>query len=217
MTEATLLQEVIEIVRVGLARPQSLWQLAVIAVGLIAGALLSRIVGRRVRARGDDEARGHGLRVDVLRFSIEGIRRLAFPVGAFVTMLIGGIVLRAGGLVQRFADIQLLRLALTLLAAMAVIRLFVYVLRRSLPRATWLGSFERGIALVIWFGVALYLTGLLHDAMDTLESIRVPLGKSQITAWDLLIAAGSVFATVLAALWIGSSIEARLMRAQSMS
>src|SRR4030095_11742912 len=116
MPEATLLQEVIEIVRVGLARPQSLWQLAVIAVGLIAGALLSRIVGRRIRARADAEARGHGLRVDVLRFSIEGIRRLAFPVGAFVTMLIGGIVLRGGGLVQRVAAIQLLRLAATVLS-----------------------------------------------------------------------------------------------------
>ncbi len=34
MAEPTLLQEVVEIVRVGLARPQSLWQLLVIAVGL---------------------------------------------------------------------------------------------------------------------------------------------------------------------------------------
>ena len=34
MADPTLLQEVIEIVRVGLARPQSLWQLAVIGIGL---------------------------------------------------------------------------------------------------------------------------------------------------------------------------------------
>jgi hypothetical protein len=45
--------------------------------------------------------------------------------------------------VSRFADFQLVRLT-TLLAAMAVIRLVVYVLRRPLPRATWIGSFERG-------------------------------------------------------------------------
>jgi hypothetical protein len=65
--------------------------------------------------------------------------------------------------VQRTADVQLLRLALTLFGAMAAIRLFVYVLRRALPRSKWISSFERAIALTIWVLVALYLTGLLTD------------------------------------------------------
>jgi hypothetical protein len=38
MAEPTLLQEVAEIVRVSPARPQSLWQLLVIAIGLASGA-----------------------------------------------------------------------------------------------------------------------------------------------------------------------------------
>jgi multisubunit Na+/H+ antiporter MnhC subunit len=47
------------------------------------------------------------------------MRRLAFPVTAFLVMVIGALVLRVSGLVQRVADVQLLRLALTLVAAMA--------------------------------------------------------------------------------------------------
>jgi small-conductance mechanosensitive channel len=217
MSEPTLLQEVIDIVQVGLARPQSLWQFAVIALGLVGGVLAARGVARRIRARADAEAGAGRLRTDVLRFSIDGMRRLAFPVSAFLIVLAGALALRGGGLVSRYADFQLVRLVLTLLAALAVIRLVVYVLRRSLPRATWLGSFERWIALLIWMAVALHLTGVLSDVIGTLESTRVAIGKSRISAWDLLIGAVSVLATVLAALWVGSSLEARLMRAESLT
>lgn len=216
MAEPTLLQEVIDVVQAGLSRPQSLWQLGVIAIGIVVGGLVSRAVSRRIHARADAQP-PYGLRTDVLRFSIAGIRRLAFPVSAFLIVLAGAMALRTSGLVSRFVDFQLLRLALTLLAAMAVIRLVVYVLRRSLARAAWLGTFERGIALLIWSAVALYLTGVLADVIAALESVRLPIGRSQISMWDLVIGASSVLATVLAALWLGSSIESRLMGADSMN
>ena len=82
---------------------------------------------------------------------------------------------------QRVSDVQLLRLALTLLAAMAAVRLAVYILRRSLPASKWLGAFERWIALLIWIAVALHLTGVLGDVSAALESIRLsgrPVGRS---------------------------------------
>jgi small-conductance mechanosensitive channel len=217
VAEPALLQELIELVQGGLARPQSLWQLGVIGIGLVVGWMLSRGIRRRVELRVAAEARTKGLRTDLLRFSVEGIRRLAFPVGAMLTMLAGGLLLRAGGLVQRVGDVRLLRLALTLLAAMAVVRLVIYVLRRSLPGSAWLGTFERWIALLVWIGVALYLTGVLGDVVAALESIRFPVGRSQISLWDLLIGAVSVVITVIAALWLGSSIESRLMRAETLT
>ena len=146
-----------------------------------------------------------------------GMRRLAFPVTAFLVMVIGGLVLRVSGLVQRVADVQLLRLALMLVARDGSGRLVVYVLRRALPRSTWLGTFERWIALLIWVGVALYLTGVLGDVVSSLESVRFSVGKSHITLWDVLIGALSVVVTVLAALWLGSTVEARLMDAESLT
>jgi small-conductance mechanosensitive channel len=217
MAEPTLLQDVIEFVRGGFARPQSLWQLAVIGVGLAFGWLVARTMRHRVDARVAAESRQPGLRTDLLRFSVEGIRRLAFPVSALLAMVAGGLVLRMAGLVQRVGDVQLLRLALTLLAAMAVVRLVVYVLRRTFPRSAWLGTFERWIALLVWLVVALHLTGVLSDVIATLESMRIPVGRSQISLWDLLIGAISVVITVLAALWLGSAIESRLMRADTLT
>ena len=217
MAEPTLLQEVVEIVQVGLARPQSLWQLLVIALGLANGALAARHIRQRVDAQVAAEQRSGGFRTDLLRFSVAGMRRLAFPVTAFLVMVIGGLVLRASGLVQRVADVQLLRLALTLVAAMAAVRLAVYVLRRALPRSTWLGTFERWIALLIWLAVALYLSGVLGDVVGSLESVRFSVGKSKISLWDVLIGALSVIVTVIAALWLGSSVEARLMDAESLT
>ena len=217
MSEPTLLQEVADIVQGGLARPQSLWQLAVIVAGLAAGWLVTQAVRRQIKARVAAETQHAGFRTDLRRFSVEGIRRLAFPVSALVVMIAGGLLLRAAGLVQRVSDVQLLRLALTLLAAMAVVRLAVYVLRRSLPGSAWLGAFERWIALFVWLGVALHLTGVLGDVIGALESVRLPVGRSQISVWDLLIGAVSVLVTVLAALWLGSTIESRLMSAETLT
>jgi small-conductance mechanosensitive channel len=155
--------------------------------------------------------------VDVLKFSIAGISRLAFPLSAMVLTVAGGLAMRAAGLVRGTDDVQLLRLALTLFGAMAAIRMFVYVLRRALPRSKWISSFELAIALTIWALVALYLTGLLADLAEALESIRLPIGRSQLTLLDLLTAIISVGLTLVAALWVGSVVEARLLAAATLT
>src|SRR4030095_5113659 len=80
-----------------------------------------------------------------------------------------------------------------------------------------LGTLERWIALLIWLGVALYLSGVLGDVVASLESVRFSVGKSKISLWDILIGALSVVVTVIAALWFCSSVEARLMGAESLT
>jgi len=210
---APLLHEIVRIVQQELSRPQHLWQLAVVG-GALAGAwFFSRITRRRVEARVQAESRKPAGGVDLLQFSIDGFRRLAFPVSAMVLLALGGLGMRAAGLVRRTGDIQFLRLAFTLVAAAAAIRLFVYVLRRSFPRSNWIGTFERAIALVIWMIVALHVTGLLADLIEVFEAVHIPVGRQRLTLWDLLVGAVSVVLTLLAALWIGSVIEARLMAA----
>lgn len=217
MTEHALLNEVIQIVREGLTRPQYVWQLVVIAAALLLAAVFARGVQARIRERMQAAIYQPGIGVDVLRFSIDGFRRLAFPVTALLLVIAGGIVLKASGLVQRTGELPLLRLALTLLVAMAAVRLFVYILRRTFKQSTWIGTFERAIALTIWVFVALEVTGLLADLEQALAAIRLPIGRTQVTLWDLIVGAVSVVLTVLAALWIGSSIESRLMGATSLA
>ena len=217
MTRQTLFEEVLHVLINELARPPQAWQLAIIAAALLVGWFCARHVERRARETLAAAATApHGVRIDVLKFSIDGFRRLAFPVAAMVLMVAGGLALYFGGVVRE-QEVHLLRLALLLLGAMAAIRLFVYVLRRSFQRAAWIGTFEVGIAIAIWIVVALHVTGLLDDLIRQLDAVRFPLGKPPLSLWDILAGLVSVVLTVLAALWIGSVIEARLMEAKSLA
>ncbi len=216
MNRRTLFEEVVHSLRNELHTPQA-WQLAVIAVALLGAWFYARHIEQRVRDRLAAAASDkHGVRLDVLKFSIDGFRRLAFPITAVLLVTLGGLCLYFADIV-RWEQAHLLRLALLLLCAMAAIRLLVYVLRRSLPRAAWIGTFEVAIGLTIWFVVALHVTGLLENLIGQLDSIRFPLGKTALTLWDILAGAFSVVLTVLAALWAGSVVEARLMRADSIA
>ena len=212
----TLFDSVLRSLQQEASLPQDIWQLAIIAVALLAGWWYAKRVRRRTEQRMHDvAASSQGRRVDVLRFSIAGYRRLALPVVAILVMVIGGLALYLTR-VAALDDMHLLRLAVLLLGAMAAIRLFVYILRRSLPRAAWIGSFELGIALTIWVMVALHVTGLLGDLIGYLDSIHFPIGKPPLTLWDLL-AVGQCGADCARALWVGSVIESRVMGATSLT
>ena len=217
MNRQTLFEEVAHVLRNELLHAPQAWQLAVIAIALLGAWFYARHIEQRVRDRlAAAAANNQGVRVDVLKFSIDGFRRLAFPITAMLLMILGGLALYFAGVI-RYEQAHLLRLALLLLGAMAAISLFVYVLRRSLPRAAWIGTFELAIALTIWLFVALHVTGLLDDLIGHLDSIRFGLGKTALTLWDIVAGAFSVILTVLAALWAGSIVEGRLMEAASLT
>ena len=217
MNRETLFEHVLHVLRNELSHPPQAWQLVIIAVALLAGFFYARRVEQHARQRLAAAATANqSVRVDVLKFSIDGFRRLAFPVAAMALLILGGLALYFSGM-ARTGEVHLLRLALLLLGAMAAIRLFVYVLRRSLQRAAWIGTFELAIAFTIWIVVALYVTGLLDDLVEYLDAVRFPLGKPPLTLWDLVAGVVSVILTVLAALWAGSVIEARLMGTKSLA
>jgi small-conductance mechanosensitive channel len=208
--------ELVEAIGNGLARPVHLWTLVAVVLAIAGGAVAARLVRSRTQARLDAATAAGGLHVDALRFSIEGVRRLAFPLAAQALLWVGEGALRASGLIATAADARLLRLAMTLFAAMAAIRLLVYVLRRVLKNLTLLGVFERTIALAIWLVIALHAVGWLVAVVAWLEHTSIAFGKSRVSLWVLLMGAVSVLVTLLGSLWLGSSIEARLMRAASL-
>lgn len=210
------LDELLQALAEGLARPQHFWTLVVIVVAVAGGWLVSGLVRRRVEARLVAATMRTGTAIDALRFSIDGFRWLAFPVTALLLLAAGEAVLRVSGVLTRAADARLLRLALTLVVAMALIRLLVYVLRRALSNLAFIAASERVIALAIWFVVALHVSGVLGDVVDWLDATTIPIGASKVSLWVVAMGALSVLATLLAALWIGSALEARLMRAQQL-
>ena len=218
MNATSLLQEIVAVAREDFGSPRHVWQLAIVVLALVAGGLFSRAVQRRVAARVQAQSSRPAERLDLLQFSIDGFRRLAFPISSIAVLVIGGLAMRVAGLVRSTADVQFLRLAFTLLVALAGIRLLVYVLHRSFPRSNLIGTFERAIGIVIWVLAALHVTGVLGDVVAALEGIHVPIGTaSQVTLWDLIVGAISVVLTLLISMWIGSVVEARLMGAKSLA
>ncbi len=182
-----------------LQQPDVLWQLAALAICLLAAVLVSRLVRQRQPAEGATwRLVGQG-----------GLRRVAFPLTALVLVLV------ARALLRQWQHVNVLTIAVPLLASLAVIRVVFFVLRHSFKGA-WLISFEKVFGLLVWSIVALHLTGLLPEMIDALEGVAFSVGKQQLNLWQILQGIGAVLATLLLALWIGGAFEARLMAAEGL-
>lgn len=136
-------------------------------------------------------------------------RRGAFPLLAAVILQLCDWML---------ADLvrgNLVSIAKTLFFAMAIIRVLVYAAHRAvswveLPKGT-----DTAISTLVWFFVAMHLLGWLDDLEGFLTSVSIPLGKSSLSLMTLLNGIFTTSITLLASLWLGASLESRLMGVQS--
>ena len=185
-------------------KPAIFWQIGVLAVCLLIAGLISRQVKEMLRRRASAEP---GSVRDV---GEEGLRRVVFPLSALLLVVLASVTL------DKWHHVNLLKLAIPLLLAMAVIRLTVHALKRAFPRAVWLASFERFFAFSAWAAVALHIIGVLPAVIDGLEQISFPVGKSSVNLWMLLQGGLTVMLTVLIALWLAGTVEARLMHTEGL-
>jgi small-conductance mechanosensitive channel len=173
--------------------PNFVWQIVALAACVGAGWLIYRWwLARHHNAEG---GRLH-----------DAGARLAFPVAALVLVSVTKLVL------QNFIHVNLFRLAIPLLGSMALVRAVVFVLRQAFPKATWLTTWERIIASLVWGWLALYITDLTPHVVEALEGVVFPLGAQRINLWMILQGIITVFLTVVVALWVAGVIETRLMR-----
>ncbi len=186
---------------VDLRHPDMVWQVLALVVCLVLAKLAERIVrGHAVAAQGEEHGRAWML-------GQGGLKRVVFPLVALV------LLFAARALFPKGMHVNLLNVALPLLGSLAVIRSVFYALRHSFSTATWLASFERIFALLVWCVVALHISGLLPGLIDALESVAFSVGKSKLNLWQLLQGVVTVLLTMLLALWVGSLVEAKLNRA----
>ena len=171
-----------------------LWQVGVLACCLALGGLAGHLVRNRQVADG----------TVAWQIGQRGLKRRAFPLTALVLVLLARPVL------AHWHRVNLLSLAVPLLASLAVIRAAFFALRQTFS-GPWLASFERGFAFLVWGVVALYLAGLLPDLIAFLESVQFTVGKQPLNLWLIFQGVATVLGMLLVALWIGGAIEARLL------
>lgn len=175
------------------------WQIAAIALCLLLAWVAERAVARRVPAATSSRSAQVGL---------GGVRRIVFPVVGLI------LVLLARPIAQRFIHVGLLDLAAVLLGSLAVIRIVVYLLRVAFGTGSVIAAFERAITTTVWGVVVLHILGILPALVDALEAIKLPIGRARVSLWDLGWGTVGIAITILAALWLGGLVEARLMRAE---
>lgn len=181
-----------------LHEPAALWQAGAVAVCLLAAWALDWAFARRAPAAPGSR------RVEV---GVGGVRRIVFPLAGLLLVALARAALRP------YQSVSLLDLAVPLLAALAIVRIVVYVLHVAMGHGSMIAAFERAIAATVWGVFVLHVLGLLPRVVDAFESIAIPVGRARVSVWDLGWGALGVALTILAALWIGGLIEARLMRA----
>ncbi len=171
-----------------------LWQTAVLTCSLVlAWGINHLLLGRIPKSKG------------VSKIGYGGLSRVAFPLITLILVLIGRAVLK-----HKYS-INLLNIVVPLLFAMMLIRIFVYALRQVFVSSSWLQSSERFIAMTIWLMFALYLSGLLPDILDAMNSLSFDIGKQRISLLIILSGILSILVTMLAALWLGRMLEHKVM------
>jgi small-conductance mechanosensitive channel len=157
---------------------------------------------------------GHDGQLRVVRLGVESFSRVLSPLLALILIAV------AVPLLGRWQSINLLRVAIPLVASFALIRLAFYVARRVFARGGRTGAsllvFEKVFATTVWIGVALYITGLWPDLVKYLDQTLLPIGRHKASLLTILQAAGSVVVTLMVALWAGALLEERLMRMDTM-
>jgi small-conductance mechanosensitive channel len=186
-----------------LQRGVVLWQIAIIALSLLIAWQAARYLRRRLAAAtvaADPER--------TMRISVGGMNRELFPVTALLLLLLGRWML------EYSQPVHLLNIAVPLVLAMVIIRGVVYLLRHTFAPGGLLRSWEVAISWLVWLGVALHIVGLLPAIGRFLEDTAFRVGQQRVSLAMVLTALLTVVLTVIAALWIGRMLEARIMALQ---
>jgi len=189
-----------------LSRPGMPWQVGAVA----ACALFGWLAAFAVRLWWN---RRRGTEGSLLHTGVESFTRVVAPL-----LVVGLLYLSTYLLALNRFHTNIVRVAIPVFWSLVVIRLVFYLLRRVFARRGQLGeaivTFERVFALVVWAGVAMYITGMWPDVFDFLDSIELHYGKGRkdfVTLFDILQGVTSVAVLLMLALWAGTALEERLM------
>jgi small-conductance mechanosensitive channel len=150
---------------------------------------------------------------------IEGMRRTAVRSGALalVPLLLWLWLLAAMPILRRHGwDTDLLRPAMYLAGALALIRMGVFVLRHSFSPGGPLKAWEGVLTVTIWTLVALHILGWLPWAEQLLDEYALTFGKVRFSLLNVLSFALSIAFLLLVALWLANLIRNRVERSQAL-
>lgn len=171
---------------------------------LLAALLLAGLVSAAM-------ARAAGRRELSVLFGERFIDGALFPLLALAFVFVARRMLPLWGLSP-----ALVRLVLPLLVSLAAIRLVARVLRAAWPESSFFQGVEKLGSWLVWIGAVLWITGLWPVMMDELDDIGWKFGTVKLTLRNVIEGGLTAVLVLLLALWLSSTIEARLLKRESM-
>jgi len=181
-----------------------IWQIVAVGIALLLAGLLHYWLRKRKASSGGQ-----------LKDSLADRRtRVQARIGwQTIALLLLGV---AYWPLSKYMNTSVIQIALLLLGTFIAVRLIVFALRSAFTQTNWLASFERWIAISLWGLMALFVTGLNIEVWEWLESVKLRVGNIKLSLGDGLLGAVSLLLAILAALWAGSVMESKLMKATTL-
>ncbi len=174
----------------------------------IAGFLLAKLIGTLLLPR---------LQTISQPGMFEGVRRTAVRTGALalVPLLLWLWLLTAVAILRNHSGATgLLRPAMDLAGALAVIRMGVFVLRHSFSPGGPLKAWEGMLTVTIWTLVALHILDWLPVVEQMLDDYAFSPGKVRISLLNVVSFVLSIAIMLLVALWLTNAIRNRVAQSR---
>ncbi|MBI3778943.1 MAG: mechanosensitive ion channel [Gammaproteobacteria bacterium] len=184
--------------------PFTWWQIGL----FLAGLLIAKLIGDRLLPRLQSVTEAGG---------IEGMRRTAMRTGALalVPLLLWLWLLAVSAILRNQGwPTGLLRPAMILAGALAVIRMGVFVLRHSLSPGGPLKAWEGVLTVTIWTLVALHILDWLPWIEQLLDDYALSFGKVRISLLNVVSFVLSIAVMLLVALWLANAIRNRVQQSR---
>ncbi|MDH0365215.1 mechanosensitive ion channel family protein [Comamonas aquatica] len=160
--------------------------------GLLLAYVCVRFWGRHLKHKG---------RAASVWFGSKPLNGAMFPLMALLWIYI------AQAIMVQYMPVFWLRIAISLLCSLTVIRFVARVLSKSFPQSTGMRLIERVFSWMVWGLAVLHSLGLLTQVLEELDAVRLTLGKSQISLLSLIEGALSTGLMLVVVLWVSSLFE----------
>jgi len=196
----------VETARDLLSLPSTWGQLVFIAAGLTIAWLIGQFLQARLQPIVEP-----GVMAEVKRTAVRTGFHALIPLLWWLLLLAGKAWLR-----HRGQPSQILQIAISLVGALAVIRMGVFVLRHSFSPGSKLKAWEWTLTVTIWGLVALHMLGLLPGIIEVLDEYALHLGKTRLSLYTIVSFILSIALLSLVALWLNNGIQSLLKHSSTL-
>ncbi|HEY2969883.1 MAG TPA: mechanosensitive ion channel domain-containing protein [Casimicrobiaceae bacterium] len=159
-------------------------------------------VDRRVRLGSSVESR-------LAKIGAGSVNRVIFPLTALLLLLF------VRSFLMRWHPPLFFSIAVPLVVALALIRLCLYALHSLFGPSRFVPISERAISFTIFGALILYYLGVLPEIGNTLAEVKLPVGKTEVSMFDLGRDSLVLILAIVASLWIAGFLEQQLMRSKT--